>query len=48
MRKKEKFLSGFMEHVLSEVGGHVVTLSLAGGGEVDSELVSLRISTISN
>ena len=36
----EEFLSGFVEHVLPRVGKSVQTLSLAYGGEVDSDLVS--------
>jgi F-box/leucine-rich repeat protein 5 len=44
--KKEKFLSGFMKSVLSVVGEHVVTLSLASGGEVDSDLVSTVCPTL--
>lgn len=38
--QKEKFLSGFVQHVLLRVGKSVQTLSLAHGGEVDSDLVS--------
>ena len=38
--QKKKFLSGFVQHVLLRVGKSVQTLSLAHGGEVDSDLVS--------
>ena len=38
--QKEEFLSGFVQNLLPRVGRSVQTLSLAYGGDVDSDLVS--------